>query len=169
MLRGLLPRVLPAGTRAEYRRFSGKNDLLKRVGVQLKAWRMPNCRFVVLCDKDNDDCVELASRLRASVTAAGRPDCVVRIACYELESWYLGDLAAVGEALGLPRLVGQQDKANCRTPDATIQPSRVLEKLTNFAYSKTSASRKIGPCLSLTDNRSASFHAFLRGVERAAK
>jgi hypothetical protein len=56
---------------------------------------LPDSFFVVLRDQDSGDCLEIKERLMALCGRAGKEDALVRIACRELESFYLGDLKAV--------------------------------------------------------------------------
>lgn len=53
----------------------------------------------MLRDKDSGDCVETKNRLAGICRDAGKPNALIRIACHELESWYLGDLSAVEQGL----------------------------------------------------------------------
>lgn len=95
--------------------------------------------------------------------AAGQPNTLVRIACRELEAFYLGDLAAVARAIGPDHLGRQQQKAKYREPDRLDSPSRELKKLAP-SYQKVSGSRTIGPWMEVDNNRSQSFRALIAGV-----
>ena len=95
MLQGFLPWLLPAAVSVRYIPFDGKSDLERQLVRKLRGWRMPETRFVVLRDKDSADCIDTKARLVALCQQAGKPETLVRIACHEIESWYLGDLAAV--------------------------------------------------------------------------
>ncbi len=46
MLKGLLPRVLPAAVQPRYVVFEGKQDLEKNMIRRLRGWRAPNSVFV---------------------------------------------------------------------------------------------------------------------------
>ena len=76
----------------------GKSDLDKSIPRKLKAWLEPGVRFVVVRDNDNADCSDIKAKLVRQCQQAGRPDTLVRLVCQELESWYIGDLAALAEA-----------------------------------------------------------------------
>ena len=166
MLKGLLPHVLPESVAVFYQVFDGKQDLDKRVEDRLRHWLTPNTHFVVVRDQDSSNCVEVKSALVAKCQCAGKPDALVRIACRELESWYLGDLQAVEAGLGLRNLAQHQNKAKYREPDALGNPAEELERLTNNAYQKVSGSRAIGPHLSPDNARSRSFAVFVSGIRR---
>ena len=168
MLQGLLPRVLPLNLiTIRYVVFEGKQDLEKHLARRLRGWRTPDTRFVVLRDQDAADCVEVKRRLLELCEQASHPEALVRIACRELESWYLGDLLAVEQGLGMRGLARRQGKREYRDPDQLAKPSEVLERLTDATYQKVSGSRGIGPYLA-TDgaNRSRSFSVFLAGIRR---
>jgi hypothetical protein len=92
----------------------------------------------------------------------------VRIACRELESFYLGDLQAVESGLGVSGLAGKQNKAKFRDPDRLSSPSRELEKLTGNRYQKIAGTRAIAPYLDLRAPRSRSFHHLLRAIRSAS-
>ena len=70
---------------------------------------MPESRFVVLCDQDSADCRTVKKGLVRKCHDAGKDKAFVRIACRELESWYLGDLTAVEAGLGIKNLSRLQD------------------------------------------------------------
>jgi len=166
MLEGLLPRVLPPGVELRFIVFEGKQDLEKQLVRRLSLWLAPNSLFVVLRDQDSGDCRETKRRLTAKCVSAGRDGALVRIACHELESWYLGDLAAVESAFGQRGLARLALKAKFRKPDVLGSPSTELEKLTRGQYQKVDGSRKLGPLLNLKTNLSRSFQVFLEGIIR---
>jgi hypothetical protein len=165
LLNGLLPRCLPATTTYRLVVFEGKQDLEKRLGMRLRAWQNAQARFVVLRDKDSGNCVQIKSRLVGICQQSGQPDALVRIACHELESWYLGDLRAVEVGLEVSGLAGRQGSAKFRTPDHLANPVQELKRLAP-TYQKVAGSRAIGRHLSLEENRSHSFNVFLSGIQR---
>ena len=165
MLNGLLPRLLPAGWLPRYVVFEGKQDLEKQLPRKLQAWRLPGCKFVILRDKDSGDCVVIRKGLVEKCCAANKPNVLVRIAIHELESWYLGDLAAVEAGLGVRNLARKQLSRKFREPDTLASPTRELRRLTSGKYQKVSGSRAIGIHLSIKNNHSQSFRKFISGVK----
>jgi hypothetical protein len=165
MLNGLLPRLLPAGWLVRYVVFEGKQDLEKQLPRKLQAWRLPGCKFVILRDKDSGDCVVIRQGLVEKCRAANKPNALVRIAIHELESWYLGDLAAVEAGLGVRNLARKQGSRKFREPDTLGNPTQELRRLTTDRYQKVSGSRAIGIHLSIKNNRSQSFRKFISGVK----
>lgn len=169
MLEGVLPRVLPPDIAVHYMVFEGKQDLHKRLVMRMQYWQKPDSRFIVLRDQDNGDCRQVRKHLLEQCIQAGKPDALVRVACHELESFYLGDLRAVEQGLGLSGLSRFQDGRKFRTPDQLANASEELKKLTSLRYQKLSGSRAIGPCLQLDgSNASRSFNVLLDGIRRVA-
>ncbi|NRT58385.1 DUF4276 family protein [Sphaerotilus uruguayifluvii] len=167
MLQGLLPRLLPPGVQVQYIVFEGKQDMHKRLTHRLKHWLAPDSCFVVLRDQDSSDCRLLKQELRLLCEAAGRSQALVRIACHELETFYLGDLAAVEQGLELRGLAKQQASSKFKTPDRLANPAEELDKLTKSRYQKLAGSRAIGPHLRIDGrNTSASFCALIDGLKR---
>lgn len=164
MLKGLLPKVLPENISVQYIVFEGKQDLGKKLPIRLRAWQKPDSRFVVLCDKDSADCHQVKESLVEKCNASGKPETLVRIACHELESWYLGDLAAVANSIGPGNLERHQNKNKFRAPDQLANPVQELKKIAP-SYQKVAGSRAIGPNLSLSENCSVSFNVFLSGLK----
>ncbi len=128
MLQGVLPQFLPQDVSTQFVVFEGKQDLEKRLPIRLRAWLQPNTLFVVMRDQDSGDCVTIKNRLIDKCNKSGKPDCLIRIACHELESFYLGDLSAVAAAIGPSNLAQQQGKAKYRNPDRLTNPAQVLKK-----------------------------------------
>lgn len=164
LLHGLVPRLL--GHDVQYRcvPFSGKQDLEKQLPRKLRGWMNPNAVFIVLRDQDAGDCKSVKQNL-INICAITGKDAIIRIACRELESWYLGDLSAVGQAYSMDGLAGLQNQKKFRNPDYLSSPSKELETLTKKQYQKISGSRALGALLSLVDNTSNSFHAFVNAVK----
>jgi len=169
MLSGLLPRVLPEEVQTTVIAFEGKSDLEAHLPLKLRGWRTPDCRFIVIRDQDSADCRTVKSRLTEICTTAGKPETLVRVACHELESWYLGDLLAVEQGLGIPGLSVQQMSSTLRSPDHLNNAKEVLIRITKQVYQEVGGSRSIGPHLRTdSSNLSHSFQVFLAGVRRVA-
>ena len=165
MLQGFLPKIISNSIRWRFIVFEGKQDLEKQMVKRMRGYRVPHAHFVVVRDKDSEDCGLVKRRLVAKCVDAGRRDSLVRIACHELESWYLGDLAAVEAGLGLSGLVRHQNKQPYDVPDDVSAPCRKLQSIAP-AYQKVGGSRAIGPHLDLANNRSHSFLAFVVGIQK---
>lgn len=169
MLKGLLPRILPPGIIPRFIAFEGKQDLEKQLTRRIRGYHNPLARFVVLRDQDsNPHCTAVKARLVELCAASGRTDVLVRIACRELESFYLADLTAVERGLGMVGLAHQQDGKKFRSPDSLGSPAQELKKLTKGRYQKVGGSRGIAPLLDLDNSRSASFRNLVAGIRRIA-
>jgi hypothetical protein len=168
MLTGLLPRMLDPKVHLRLIVFDGKQDLEKQMVKRLRGYMNPHARFLVLRDQDSaPDCKSLKTKLRRLCAKAERQSVsLVRIACRELEAFYLADLQAVEMALGLTGLASHQSTARFLVPDDVAAPSRELARLTRGAYQKVSGSRMLGPHLDIANARSASFRNLVTGVRR---
>ena len=164
MLEGVLPRILPEGIQIRYLIFQGKQDLEKNLKKRLRGWKLPDSIFVVIRDQDSGDCKAIKAKLSDLCREAGQKDVLVRVACRELESFYLGDLAAVEQGLGLNGLKDQQQKRKFRDPDALHNPAEELYRITGNIYDKVVGSRAIAPHLNLKTNCSRSFRVLLSGI-----
>ncbi len=171
LIEGLLPRMFPdlvLGTDFVCLRHEGKHDFQRSIPRKLRAWREAGARFVLLRDNDSGDCVGLKASMRAICEEGKRPDALIRIACQELEAWYLGDPEALARAFGDPRLAGIGARAAFRDPDLVAKPSeRILDLIPSFQ--KISGARAMAQELSRDRNSSRSFRAFVDGVERQIK
>lgn len=169
MLKGLLPRILPPGIIPRFIIFEGKQDMEKQLTKRIRGYHNPRARFVVLRDQDsNPDCTAVKAKLVGLCLASGRTDVLVRVACRELESFYVADLAAVERGLGLGGLVNQQDGRKFRNPDSLGSPALELKNLTKGRYQKVGGSRGIAPHLDLDNSRSPSFRNLVVGIRRVA-
>lgn len=165
VLKGLVPRFLNPQVEIKYVTFQGKKDLESKINNRLKGWRKPNSAFVVLVDQDQEDCQQLKSRIISKCPDKVSSSLLIRIACNELESWYFGDLSAVGKALN-NNLTQYKNKSRYREPDKIQKPSKELDKITKGAYQKVSGSKAIGKHLSLEGNTSPSFQTFIKGIQK---
>ena len=101
-LRGLLPKLLPDGYLLDHNCFirphEGKSDLRKSIPRKAKTypyWPTP-VKLIIIHDQDSNDCRNLKSELEKLVRDVnGASLLLIRIACRELENWYLGDFDAV--------------------------------------------------------------------------
>ena len=164
MLAGILPRILPDEMQIRYVVFQGKQDLEKNLKAKLRGWMQPDSIFIVMRDQDSGDCKAIKTKLVGLCREAGKDGVLVRVACRELESFYLGDLAAVEKGLGLRGLKKKQQGKKFRNPDALGNPADELFRLTCNTYDKVSGSRAIAPYLNLTSNCSNSFKVLLSGI-----
>lgn len=168
MLESLLPRLLPPESYFRVIPFEGKQDLEKQMATRIRGYQNQEARFIILRDQDSaPDCTILKQRLLGHCAKSGKADqCLVRIACTELESFYLADLAAVEQGLDLTGLAKLQGTKKYRHPDRLGSPSHELKSLTKTRYEKIAGSRAIGQHLALDNERSCSFKHLILGIRR---
>lgn len=142
----------------------GKNDLEKSIPRKLKAWRTPGVHFCVIRDNDGADCRKLKRKIVALCKSNGHPDTLVRIACQELEAWYIGEPDALADAFERESLRGIGKKRKYRNSDLIQRPSVEIERLIP-EFSKLSGARRIARHLTRERNRSTSFRIFMDGLE----
>lgn len=165
-LRGILPGIVPGGMTVHFFVFEGKQDLEKQLVRRLKGWLLPNSQFIVMRDQDSGDCLVIKQHLQTLCALASRPEAVVRIACRELETFFIGDWQAVAQAFGKPGLAAHDRKAKFRNPDVLGSPSQELRRAIPH-YQKRDGARRIAAHLVPDRNRSHSFRVLfqtLRGL-----
>jgi len=102
-------------------------------------------------------------RTLVNLCEAARPQAnfVVRIACTELESWFLGDLKAIEIAYNLTGLSKRQSQAKFRDPDKLTNAAEIIQDLVP-GYRKRRGAETIGPHLDIQNNQSSSFRLFVQ-------
>lgn len=161
----LLPAALPSQVTFQVVPFNGRGDLESNVERMLRGWNEPDVKFVIVEDQDNDDCRRRKARL-ANLAERARKEALVRIACRELESWYLGDLEAVAAAYDKPNIVSKYaNKAKYRNPDAIVNVKEELLRLVP-EHQQIEGARKVSANMDIERNRSKSFQVFFSGVKR---
>jgi hypothetical protein len=167
MLEGLLPKLVPDDVVPRYVTFEGKRDLEGQLVKRLRGYRNPNALFVVMRDQDaQPNCRVIKRKLERLCNQAGRSGVLIRIACRELESFYLADLQAVEQGLGLVGIAAQQGTRKFRDPERLNSAKEELRKLTKHRYQPVEGSRAIGPCLDPENGRSRSFRNLVAGIRR---
>ncbi len=170
MLEGVVPRLIDSSITVKYRSFEGKQDLEKQIERKIKNWIAEDTKFIILRDKDSGNCLVIKEKLQQKCLNAGRNDVLIRIACHELESWYLGDLHAVEQGLSLNGLSKLQEKQKYRDPDTLGNAADELKKLSKQKYQKIAGSRQIAPFLKLDGtNKSYSFNILIEGIRAIVK
>lgn len=168
MLESLMPRLLQSDIHFRCIAFEGKQDLERQLLRKIRAYQNTRARFIVMRDMDNHpDCTALKRKLSDICLLSEKGEkCLVRIACKELESFYLADLLSVERAFKLKGLSTLQNNKKFRAPDQLGSPSIELRKLTKDTYQKVSGSRAIGLHLDIDNRRSPSFANLIRAIRR---
>ncbi|MCY4150204.1 MAG: DUF4276 family protein [Gammaproteobacteria bacterium] len=171
MLESLLPRLLKDGTEHRFIPFQGKQDLEKQLVRKIRSYQKERVRFIVLRDQDSHpDCEKVKNGLLELCDQSGKAGkCRVRIACKELEAFYLADLSAVEKALGIRGISQRQQSRKFRSPDEQDNPSRLLQSLTENKYKKIAGSRAIGQHLDMKNQRSSSFRNLVAAIVELEK
>ena len=166
MLEAITPRIFNNEDIIKYIVFQGKQDLERQLMKKIKSWRTPETFFIVLKDQDMEDCRIAKKRLMDKCVVSDNNKLIVRIACTELESFYLGDLTAVEKAFNINGLAKKQNQKQFRSPDIIQKPSKLLKRITGERYQKMSGSRSIAQHMSLSSNGSRSFHNLIEAMRR---
>ncbi|MFM6368048.1 MAG: DUF4276 family protein, partial [Dolichospermum sp.] len=118
----IVPKIIGNIHTFKIHNFQSKDRLLKRLPERMKAYAnfIPDdWRIVILVDEDRSDCQELKKKLynASSVVTQKKGNIVLhRIVVEELESWFIGDVAAIRtEYEKIPASLSQQ--AKFRDPD----------------------------------------------------
>lgn len=165
-LRGLLPSILPTCITPHFIVFEGKQDLEKQLTRRIRGWLRPNSCFIVMRDQDSGDCKVIKNRLAALCAEAGKPEAIIRIACRELESFFVGDWQAIADAFEKPALAAHARTAKYRTPDDLGSPSVEIKRIIPD-YQKRDGARRITPHLRPERNRSNSFQVLYKSLCQA--
>jgi hypothetical protein len=145
----------------------GKTHLRDSIKSTLQNWGIPDSYFIILHDKDSADCRLLKQKIATLCVESGNPKTLIRIPCHELESWFLGDLAAIDKAFGT-HLHKLQNKRKFCDPDKLANAKEELKKYVHH-YQQISGARAIAQQMSLTNNRSHSFRVFINGILKLLK
>lgn len=170
-LKGFLPRILPDGFSLGYNCFihahEGKQHLMKMLPNRLRAYQYYPVEvfLIVIHDQDSADCLEIKARIQKIISKnAPHLPHLIRIACRELENWYIGDLDSVEQIYPASKSAKLSKKAKFRNPDL-LTGSDELKKMAS-EFSKISCARNIAPILDVDGNTSVSFGHLVSGIRR---
>ena len=171
----IVPKIIGNIHTFKIHNFQNKDRLLKRLPERMKAYAnfIPDdWRIVILVDEDRSDCQELKKKLydASSVVTQKKGNIVLhRIVIEELESWFIGDVAAIrAEYEKIPASLSQQ--AKFRNPDAIKGGTwEELDKiLKRYGYEtglqKMDFAQKVSPHMDVENNQSRSFQVFRDGL-----
>ena len=164
---------------------NGKEDLLKKLPGKLRGMQnmvQQGWRFLILIDRDNNDCHDLKQKLEKIATQSGlftknAPDSngqfqvVNRILIEELESWFIGDARAIATAY--PKVnINTLQHQRFANPDLLQGGTyeileRILQRAGYFqaGLAKIEAAREISNHMNVLENRSPSFNCFIQGIQ----
>lgn len=118
-------------------------------------------------DRDSSDCKVAKHFLLEQCRASNIPENFfkVRIACGELESFYLGDLSAVSKAYHKPILSQRQNNRKFRDPDSLGNACQEFFRLVDAPTLKMQAAKLMGEIIELDhyeQNKSMSFRCLIK-------
>lgn len=172
-LREVLPKILPADyildTNCFLRPHNGKSDLKKSIPKKIKAFSnyYEPVKVIIIHDQDSNDCKKLKKGLLDLCKKNGGCPVLVRIACKELESWYLGDMDAIEKVYPKFKAKNFRNSAKFRNPDS-IQASQELGIIIP-EFQKGFASKNISKFISVEKNTSTSFSHLVSGITKFLK
>jgi hypothetical protein len=166
-LSGILPKVLPDDYKVDVNCFirahRGKSDLQKSIPNKMRAYPQFGypVKVLIIHDQDSNDCKNLKNKITELCGMTTIPF-VVRIACRELENWYLGQLAAIEKVYPETKASSLINKAKYRNPDL-LHGANELNRMTQN-FSKTQAAREISKHVDVNNNTSPSFNHTIRAI-----
>lgn len=166
----IFPKILPPGFELNNNCFihphQGKSDLQKSIPKKVLAYkRFPQkVKLIVVHDQDSNDCLILKNDLLDLVKSQNKNQpCLIRIACKELENWYLGSLHSIEKVYPMFKASKFTNKAKYRNPDNIFGAPELQMLIKNF--SKGFASKQIPKYMDLENNNSPSFNHLISGVQ----
>jgi hypothetical protein len=169
-LREVLPKILPPAyvldNNCFLRPHNGKSDLKKSIPNKIKVFSnyYELAKVIIIHDQDSNDCKKLKKSIVDLCKKNGNCPVLVRIACKELESWYLGDMDAIEKVYPKFRAKTFKKSAKFRNPD-TLQASQEL-KILIPEFQKGFASKNISKFISVEKNSSPSFLQLITGISK---
>ncbi|RKZ58954.1 MAG: hypothetical protein DRR08_15045 [Candidatus Parabeggiatoa sp. nov. 2] len=169
-LEGILPRLGFEEHRFEIKHHRGKEDLISHLNNIIPTLSKRAQQIIVIIDRDKQDCVALKNKIQEKMAWCSC-EYKIRIACYELEAWFLGDMEAIAKCSPRFKASFFQGKKKYRDIDNIPKPSSVIEEIVpdwkKRHLSKPKFAEEIAHFVSLETqnvekaNRSDSFHVLL--------
>jgi hypothetical protein len=171
----ILPKILPDDVFFSIYKHQGKKDLeqaIKKIIPSIS--RIPDSRILIIRDQDNENCEALKKHIVDLLNGHCHCKYFVRIVCRELESWFLGDLAAIEKAYNRFKAKEYLHKAKLRNVDEIVAPHRcLLEIIPEYSgrstLPKIETAIKIAPFMSLENNSSKSFNHTIGAIKKLAE
>ncbi|BBM88895.1 hypothetical protein COTS27_00582 [Spirochaetota bacterium] len=144
--------------------------LKSKIKKRIQNMQSSDNNFLIMIDQDKSDCRERKNEISQEVKIDKNKRATkvkIRVACRQLESFYLGDLNAVKEGLNIrsKKLLQRKTKKPFSNPDDITNPLEELKKLTG-SKSKNILSKAITPYLKIDGtNKSHSFNVLVTAIE----
>jgi hypothetical protein len=169
-LTGILPQILPIGYQLNANCFirdhQGKQDLRKSIPSKVKAYKHYNkpVKVIIIQDQDSSDCKVLKNELIELVNQNSAIPSLVRIACRELEAWYIGDMDALESVYPNFKANNYKRWSKFRNPDKCNASDEIKKLIPTFQ--KGIVSREIVKYIDLNNNTSESFNHLISGIKK---
>lgn len=170
----ILPKLLPPDVQFRVYSHQGKQDLEKALKNTLPSIsRTYGARILVIRDQDSAECIDVKKAIKSKIGNSCTCQFFIRIACRELEAWYLGDLDAIKNAYPRLRPENYSGKADLRNVDEIMNPAEYLLKIipeysSRHFLPKIEVSESIAPFLNFENNTSVSFNQTISAIRKLA-
>lgn len=168
----LIPKIIPDNTSFKVYPHQGKRDLEKAFQDTIPSIsRIPGSRIIVTLDQDSGDCKDVKRHIKELIGLNCHCEYLIRIACRELEAWYLGDLKAIHDVYPRFRPDKYQNRSNLRNVDSIVSPDKYLLRIVpelkiRSSLPKIEVAELISPFLNIENNRSTSFNQMIQAVRK---
>lgn len=169
--KSVLSQAIPSSQSFKIFAHRGREDLKQALRKALPVIsREQGAKILITIDQDKHDCKTLKKELQEIIRGNCQCPNKIRIVCKELESWFLGDLAAISKAYPRFKPEKYHNKSEMRNVDEIEQPSKKLIKMlteTNGGKcpSKGELSQRISPHLNVSLNTSTSFQQTIQAIK----
>lgn len=165
----ILPLILPDGIclnqNCFIRQHEGKQHLNKEIPKKVRAYKHfgTPVKIIIVQDQDSSDCSVLKADLTKLVHDSGPLPYLIRIACRELEAWYLGDMDAIEQVY--PNFMAERYRnwKKFRNPDLCNASDELRKLIPEFQ--KGVAAREISKRIKISNNKSPSFNNLIKGLQ----
>ncbi len=166
----IIPKIISDGVSFRVYPHQGKQDLEKAIKDTVPPIsNIPGSRILITRDQDTGDCKEVKQIIEEKIGLRCNCRYMIRIACKELEAWYLGDLNAIRKAF--PRFRPDQyvHKSDFRNVDNITNPDKYLLRIIpefkkRSSLPKLQVSEAIAPHLDIRKNMSKSFNHTVQAI-----
>lgn len=171
----ILPKILPGNISFSIYKHQGKRDLEQAIEKTIPSIsKIPDSKILIVRDQDNDDCKTIKKHIVDLIDSHCCCKYFVRIVCRELESWFLGDLAAIEKAYNRFKATKYLHKVKLRNVDRIVAPHKyLLEIIPEYSGKETlpkiETSSKIAPFMNIEHNKSRSFYHTICAIKKLAE
>jgi hypothetical protein len=171
----ILPKVLPENVSFSIYKHQGKRDLEQAIRKAVPSIsKIPDARILIVRDQDSGDCKATKQHIVDLMKDNCHCKYFVRIACRELESWFLGDLAAIEKAYKRFKAKKHLYKERLRDVDCIVAPHKYLREIIpeysgKATLPKIETATRVAPFMNLENNKSKSFCHTICAIKKLAE